>query len=146
MRRICGLLVIACGILAASAVTGSAQDGCGCSPTGYLPTYSAPGPMPGGYAGSYSSAGSCPWWRPCGPGNSNGGNRLFAQGFYGADFRPACANHDACLASGLSRKQCDRQFLADMQASCATSSNPELCMRKAQKYYIGARLFGGLYH
>ena len=44
----------------------------------------------------------CPPWRPCGPGNPYGGNRLIPQGFYGADFRPACAAHDACYTgSGI---------------------------------------------
>ena len=120
--------------------TVSAADGCNsCQPA-----------VAGGYVASYGGTyavppSSCPPWRPCGPGNSWGGNRGMAQGFYGADFRPACANHDACLAAGMSRKECDRQFLAQMQYACANSSDPEACMRKAKKYYVGERQFGWLY-
>lgn len=90
--------------------------------------------------------GNCPWWRPCGPGNSWGGNRGFAQGAYGADFRPACAQHDACLANGCnSRKSCDREFLNNMYSACECSDKPLLCRHKARMYYLGARLFGGAY-
>ena len=87
-----------------------------------------------------------PSWRPCGPGNSCGGNRLIRQGFYGADFRPACACHDACLASGVPRKECDQQFLCNMCAACECSSNPRACQRKARMYYRATRLFGGLWY
>ncbi|MDB5387348.1 MAG: hypothetical protein JWM11_2994 [Planctomycetaceae bacterium] len=86
----------------------------------------------------------CPPWRPCGPGNTWGGNRLVKQGFFGADFRPACANHDACLQTGACRRDCDQQFLNDMRAACECSSNPKACDRKAKHYYHMARLFGGL--
>jgi len=88
----------------------------------------------------------CPPWRPCGPGNSWGGNRLFRQGMTGADFRPACAAHDACFANpGVPRKCCDRQYLANLQAACDCSANPILCRMKAKQLYVGVRLFGGLY-
>jgi hypothetical protein len=86
----------------------------------------------------------CPPWRPCGPGQTWGGNRLVPQGFYGADFRPACANHDACYASCANRRDCDRQFLQNMQSACDCSTHPMLCRHKARCYYINARLFGGL--
>lgn len=93
------------------------------------------------------SAQDCPWWRPCGPGNTWGGNLLFKQGFHGADFRPACQNHDNRLASGMySRAQVDRMFLDDMYCACDSSSHPILCRMKARHYYIGARLFGGFYY
>ena len=86
----------------------------------------------------------CPPWRPCGPGNPWGGNRLVPQGFYGADFRPACAGHDACYTgSGIPRRECDRQFLCNMYSACENSSNPRACQRKARHYYFMARLFGG---
>ena len=86
----------------------------------------------------------CPPWRPCGPGNSWGGNRLIPQGFHGADFRPACAAHDACYSgSGVSRAECDRQFLCNMRAACECSSRPKACSRKARMYYNAARIFGG---
>ena len=103
------------------------------------------------FAGTAKSAsaqdGSCPSWRPCGPGESWGGNRLVKQGSHGADFRPACACHDSCLASGMySRAECDRMFHDNMRASCACSSNPRACERRARRYYVAARLFGGHYY
>ncbi|HET6426290.1 MAG TPA: hypothetical protein VFG20_21540 [Planctomycetaceae bacterium] len=94
---------------------------------------------------SEMASAQCPPWRPCGPGNTWGGNRLFRQGAGGADFRPACANHDACLASGFSRRACDQAYYNQMTAACACSDNPGKCMRKARSQYIGVRLFGGLY-
>lgn len=90
--------------------------------------------------------GGCPPWRPCGAGNSWGGNRLIGQQFFGVDFRPSCATHDACLASGVPRYQCDRQFLANMNCACGSSSHPFLCRMKAFQFYAGARVFGGLYY
>jgi len=90
--------------------------------------------------------GGCPPWRPCGPGNSYGGNHMIAQGSFGADFRPTCASHDACLASGAPRWQCDRQFLNNMNCACQSSRHPFLCRVKAFEYFAAARLFGGLYH
>lgn len=86
----------------------------------------------------------CPPWRPCGAGTPFGGNRLIPQGFYGADFRPACAAHDACYGTCASRRDCDRQFLNNMNCACEGSSNPRACMRRARGYYIATRLFGGL--
>ena len=91
------------------------------------------------------SQAQCPPWRPCGPGNSFGGNRLIPQGFYGADFRAACAGHDACYESCANRADCDRQFLYNMRSACDCSANPRACYRKAQCYYMATRLFGGIY-
>ncbi len=91
------------------------------------------------------SAEASDWWRPCGPGNSCGGNRLFRQGSHGADFRPACQAHDDCYQNGCGRrKDCDRQFRDEMFAACDCSSNPGACRRHARAHYIGARLFGWL--
>ena len=134
---------------------------CGCGPTTIIaPSTIAPQPMfydapppvfydPGYGYNSMAPAmprRPCPPWRPCGPGESFGGNRLFKQGYAGADFRPACAQHDACLMSGrCSRYQCDRQFLDNLDAACCCSSRPWLCRLKARKYYLGVRLFGWLY-
>ena len=87
--------------------------------------------------------GGCAPWRPCGPGNSFGGNQLIGQGYYGADFRPTCAAHDACLASGVSRRHCDRQFYNNMNCACEGSTHPFLCRMKAFQYFAAARLFGG---
>lgn len=95
------------------------------------------------YAGS---PGGCPAWRPCGSGNSFGGNRWLPQEGFGVDFRPSCATHDACLASGRSRAQCDREFYGSMNRACNNSRHPFLCRLRAFKYYAGARLFGGLYY
>ncbi|MFN0054935.1 MAG: hypothetical protein ACKV0T_22420 [Planctomycetales bacterium] len=93
-----------------------------------------------GWLGSSAAEAGCPPWRPCGPGPSWGGNRLIHQGFYGADFRPACANHDACLATCARRSDCDRQFLCEMYSACECSTNPKACQRKARCYYKIARL------
>jgi hypothetical protein len=90
--------------------------------------------------------GACPPWRPCGPGNSFGGNRLLPQGGFGADFRTSCATHDACLASGRSRHECDREFYNNMNCACESSRHPFLCRVRAFRYYAGVRLFGGLYY
>jgi hypothetical protein len=81
---------------------------------------------------------NCPPWRPCGAGNSWGGNRLVPQGFYGADFRPACLQHDTCE---LSDRQCDRQFLGAMYSACETSTHPALCRMKARRYYLASRIW-----
>ncbi len=94
--------------------------------------------------GAAASA-DCPPWRPCGPGNSWGGNRLIPQGFYGADFRPACDRHDACLRTCAARRDCDQQFLCDMYDACECSCNPEKCRRKARCYYRMTRMFGGFF-
>lgn len=91
-------------------------------------------------AGSASVDAGCPPWRPCGAGNTWGGNRLVRQGFQGADFRPACANHDACLKTCASRADCDCQLLNDLNAACDTSSNPRACYRKARQFYAAARI------
>lgn len=88
----------------------------------------------------------CPPWRPCGPGNSWGGNLFVKQGALGVDFRPACAAHDACFADPSNpRKVCDRQFLANLNCICENSTHPVLCRMKAQRAYVTVRLFGGFY-
>ena len=87
-----------------------------------------------------SAHAECPPWRPCGPGNTWGGNRCVPQGFYGADFRPACQCHDDCLKTCASRYDCDQQFLCNMYDACECSCNPEKCRRKARCYYRMARL------
>ncbi|MCA9095438.1 MAG: hypothetical protein KDA68_18290 [Planctomycetaceae bacterium] len=87
----------------------------------------------------------CPPWRPCGWGNSFGGNRLIPQGFYGADFRYACQAHDDCYANGCNRRiDCDRQFRANMHCACESSNHPGLCRMKANCYFVAARVFGGI--
>ncbi len=85
----------------------------------------------------------CPPWRPCGAGNAWGGNRLVPQGFYGADFRNACANHDYNYNNHtMCRRDCDRQFLNDMYEAAECSNNPAAARRKARHYYVATRLLG----
>ncbi|MDR3619329.1 MAG: hypothetical protein P4L85_08260 [Paludisphaera borealis] len=81
---------------------------------------------------------NCPPYRPCGVGETWGGNRLVKQGFFGADFRPACQAHDTCEASP---RDCDRQFLCDMYAACESSTNPGKCRKKARSYFLGSRVY-----
>lgn len=89
--------------------------------------------------------GGCPPWRPCGWGNTWGGNRLFPQGANGADFRPACQAHDDCYANGCNRRgDCDRQFRNDMFQACECSNHPGLCRMKARYYFTVTRVFGGI--
>jgi hypothetical protein len=81
---------------------------------------------------------TCPSYRPCGVGDSWSGNRLVKQGFFGADFRPACQAHDTCEAAP---RDCDRQFLSDMYATCDSSTNPRKCRKKARSYFLGSRVY-----
>ncbi|APW61561.1 hypothetical protein [Paludisphaera borealis] len=60
------------------------------------------------------------------------------QGFFGADFRPACQAHDTCETSP---RDCDRQFLCDMYAACESSTNPGKCRKKARSYFLGSRVY-----
>lgn len=96
-------------------------------------------------AGGASAEAQCPPWRPCGSGNTWGGNRFVQQGFYGADFRPACAKHDECLQSCSDRRSCDQQFKCDMYDACECSCNPAKCRCKARCYYCMARMCGWIY-
>ena len=78
---------------------------------------------------------------PCGP---RGLEWAVPQGFAGADFRPACARHDACYsASGVTRGQCDRQFRRDLHRACGHSRCPILCHVTAETMSVVTRLFGG---
>jgi len=79
--------------------------------------------------------------RPCGPGILS--NILIPQGFVGADFRPACRQHDACYASGCTRRQCDDAFKANLFRACAGSKRPMACRMKAMQWYWQVRLLGG---
>lgn len=86
----------------------------------------------------------CPPWRPCGWGNTWGGNRLIPQGFRGVDFRSACQTHDDCYANGCNRRiDCDRQFRSEMFSACDCSNHPGLCRMRARYFYTTARLLGG---
>ncbi|HAC91666.1 MAG TPA: hypothetical protein DCF63_13720 [Planctomycetaceae bacterium] len=97
-----------------------------------------------GPSGSAAMAGQdCPRWRPCGPGISNGGNRLLPQGSHGADFRKACADHDACYRNQCTdRRSSDVRFYNQMKAARQCSSNPRACAKQARRYYVAVRLLG----
>lgn len=87
--------------------------------------------------------GSCPAWRPCGGGETWGGNRFIPQSRAGADFRPVCAAHDKCYEDSCKpRKQCDKEFLDGLNCACASSSRPRACQRRAKLMYVAVRLFG----
>ncbi len=67
---------------------------------------------------------------PCGPDWIVGADRaLIPQGWAGADFRPACARHDACLNAGFNRYCCDSQFQRELMSSCRYSARPQECRR-----------------
>lgn len=82
---------------------------------------------------------------PCGPdGMPMFLKRLVPQGAYGADFRPACRQHDRCYnIPGSNRKQCDRNLKANMHCACERSKHPVLCRMAANHRYRMVRLFGG---
>lgn len=87
------------------------------------------------------AAAQCAPGRPCGP---PGLGWAIPQGVAGANFRAACYRHDACYSTpGLSRRQCDRQFLRGMQCACRSSRHPVLCRMTARTMFVVTRLFGG---
>jgi hypothetical protein len=86
---------------------------------------------------------SCPWWRPCGPGETFGGNKRVPQGAFGVDARPACQRHDECYEDPTTgRKTCDKNFHNDLRCMCENSTHPFLCKRLAKVAYLSVRLFG----
>jgi hypothetical protein len=81
--------------------------------------------------------------RPCGPaGLPPALRRLVPQGYRGADFRPACRKHDRCYGGGGAKRDCDRQFLRDLQSACESSSRPRACRRRARRMYVAVHLMG----
>ena len=105
----------------------------------------APAPAPAGHPSAYGyghgyARGTCGDGRPCGPAVVN---LVAPQGFFGGDFRPACAAHDACYgASGASRYECDARFRREMHAACANSRFPGGCHACAETRYFAVRAFG----
>ncbi len=86
---------------------------------------------------------SCPWWRPCGPGETYSGNRFIPQGAFGADARPACERHDQCYRDVVTgRKVCDQTFRNELRCECEHSTHPWLCKRFAGLAYFGVRVAG----
>ncbi|MGI9517357.1 MAG: phospholipase A2 [Pirellulaceae bacterium] len=85
-------------------------------------------------------------WRPCGPDTLPPAiKHLVPQGSGGADFRPACQQHDNAYGSGCccpSRYEVDVQFLNNMLNECSCSRNPQLCRQRAWHYYRMVRMFG----
>ena len=68
-----------------------------------------------------------------------------------ADFTDACDKHDVCYGSATDRAACDLQLFLDLRAACtdAYRYQPGLlltCYTVAAIYYVGVRLFGGLYY
>ena len=102
-----------------------------------------------------SSAGcGDPGAAPCGPGYVPPILRriLIPQVGLGADFRPACAQHDRCYTVGYrdaygrrtTRLQCDRQFLGNLDRACDSAFLPGLCRLRARGDYLAVRLYGPL--
>ena len=75
--------------------------------------------------------------RPCGPGTRRNLIRLFIpQGFFGADFKPACRGHDHCYGlKGADKAACDAAFYAQMLCACEQSRRPRLCRLTARIMY-----------
>jgi hypothetical protein len=75
--------------------------------------------------------------RPCGPGTRRNLIRLFIpQGFAGADFKPACREHDHCYGlKGADKAACDAAMYAQMLCACENSRRPRLCRLTARLMY-----------
>jgi hypothetical protein len=75
--------------------------------------------------------------RPCGPGTRRNLIRLFIpQGFAGADFKPACRQHDNCYElKGADKAACDAAMYAQMLCACENSRRPRLCRLTARIMY-----------
>ena len=88
---------------------------------------------------------AAPIRRPCGPNSLPKVLKfLIPQGAAGADFRPACRQHDACYkkGSGISKKKCDSDFLHNMLHACKSSRRPRRCKRRARIMYRLVNRFG----
>lgn len=84
---------------------------------------------------------------PCGPDWMSEGLRcaLAPQEFAGADFRPACRDHDLGYeVPGKPKKQTDDEFLEANLVACECSSAPCLCRATAHMLYLNVHLFGWL--
>lgn len=79
--------------------------------------------------------------RPCGPGTRRNLIRLFIpQGFAGADFKPACREHDNCYGlKGADKAACDAAMHAQMLCACGNSRRPRLCRLTANIMYSSVR-------
>ncbi len=83
------------------------------------------------------------------------GETLFTDGCTGPTgghkdlFLPACVQHDLCyhhepLTSGKTRRQCDDEFLEDLETACIKADNEKRCRRWAKTMVATLRPFGGL--
>jgi hypothetical protein len=81
---------------------------------------------------------------PCGPDSLTGPLRkLIPQGAFGADFKPACRDHDACYDTPYSNKStCDKKYLQSMVSACSMSRHPALCRMTAKILYNASRRHG----
>ena len=71
--------------------------------------------------------------------------------FGDADFTTACNLHDTCYSSSTSRLACDLALLRGLTAACedaypAGNSLRLTCYTVASIYFVGVRLFGGLFY
>ncbi len=61
------------------------------------------------------------------------------------DFHHACVHHDGCYRNKwATRSTCDLWFRNDMYASCAALRSNSACYARADLYYRGVRVLGGL--
>jgi hypothetical protein len=67
------------------------------------------------------------------------------QGFFGADFRPACRRHDYAYAGPGSRRIFDSRLERELLQACRQSRFPLGCRVTAKAMAVGTKLFGGLY-
>ena len=67
--------------------------------------------------------------RPCGPGSRRNLIRLFIpQGVLGADFKPACRQHDSEYGTpGTNKAESDLAFYNRITCACENSATPRLC-------------------
>ncbi|KAK6169579.1 hypothetical protein SNE40_020605 [Patella caerulea] len=67
-------------------------------------------------------------------------------------FKPSCDKHDVCYSCGqrygVDKARCDQTFYNNMKQYCSSVSSSERqeCNEQAYKYYIGVKLFGGIYY
>ena len=66
---------------------------------------------------------------------------------FGNVFFPACRLHDHCYhhepaSSGLSKKQCDKRFLSNMNKICEGRKDEKRCKSRASLFYRAVRFFG----
>jgi hypothetical protein len=84
---------------------------------------------------------------PCGPDWMSEDLRcaVVPQECAGANFRPACSQHDLDYeVPGKPRKESDCEFLDRTLTACGSSTNPSGCRATAYMLFLHLRLFGAL--